>query len=180
MNALLAFIDQYIIHIIFILAFGVLAGLVVCAVLLNNQKRALEERYAGGSIRTVVNPANLETKHEHYATITREEIGGQRQKFNKYVSGYGVCTQLISVLPLMGILGTVAGLILNVNAQDMDAVFASLRTALDSTLWALFFAIVLKLVDAFATSRFIFQIEALFEDFDRRFRDAIDMGNFHE
>jgi biopolymer transport protein ExbB/TolQ len=77
----------------------------------------------------------------------------------------------------MGILGTVAGLILNVRAQDLEAVFASLNTALSSTLLALFFAIVLKIFDSFGTSRIIFQIDTLFDDYDRRFRDAIDMGN---
>ncbi|MCR5177593.1 MAG: MotA/TolQ/ExbB proton channel family protein, partial [Lachnospiraceae bacterium] len=82
------------------------------------------------------------------------------------------------VLPLMGILGTVAGLITEVSAQDMEAIFNSLNTALSSTLIALIFAIINKIVDAASGSRLIFDIEVIFEDYDRRFRDALDMGRF--
>ncbi|MCR5675637.1 MAG: MotA/TolQ/ExbB proton channel family protein [Lachnospiraceae bacterium] len=181
MDGILLFVDHYINHIIIVLGFGVLAALVICGVVLSNLKHSLEEQALGrGGVRTLVNPETLTATQEHFATVSREDTAFQRKNFNKWCSVYFVCAQLITVLPLLGILGTVAGLILNVRAEDLDAVFSSLNTALSSTLIALFFAIILKVVDSFSTSRIIFQIETLFEEFDRRFRDAIDMGHFHE
>ncbi len=181
MDQLLLFVDHYINHIIVLMGVGVLAALIICGVVLSNLRHSMEEQLLGkANVHTMVNPSTLAATQEHYATVSREESANQRTAFNKWCTVYYVCAQLISVLPLLGILGTVAGLILNVRAQDLDAVFASLNTALSSTLLALFFAIILKVIDSFSTSRIIYQIETLFEAFDRRFRDAIDMGHFHE
>ena len=177
MDAILKFINDDINVIIIFVGIFVFAGLLVCAIVLTNERHMLEEMTAGKRVRTVVNPDTLAATQEHYTTVTREDTDTRRQHFNRWCSYYSVFAGLIGILPLMGILGTVAGLILNVRAQDLEAVFASLNTALSSTLLALFFAIVLKIFDSFGTSRIIFQIDTLFDDYDRRFRDAIDMGN---
>ena len=180
MNVLLSFISQYINVFILLLGFIILGGITVLSIILMNQRNELTDMSKGTRVSTSVNPTTLEARHDHYTTVSREDLGIKRAAFNRHCSMYQLFTQLIPVLPLMGILGTVAGLITEVSAQDMEAIYGSLNTALMSTLIALIFAIINKIVDAASGSRMIFEIEVIFEDYDRRFRDALDMGHFEK
>jgi len=89
-----------------------------------------------------------------------------KEEFDKESSVYIFYAQLISVFPLLGILGTVAGLMLNVSATDPDAMLASLDTALSSTLYGLFFAIALRIYDSHRFAPMIYLIESKFNDYE--------------
>ena len=118
MNAVISFISQYFNVFIFILGFVILGGIVVLSVILMNQRNELTDMSKGTRVSTSVNPSTLETRHDHYTTVSREDLGIKRAAFNRHCSLYQLFTQMIPVLPLMGILGTVAGLITEVSAQD--------------------------------------------------------------
>ena len=89
-----------------------------------------------------------------------------KEEFDKESSIYIFYAQLISVFPLLGILGTVAGLMLNVSATDPEAMLASLDTALSSTLYGLFFAIGLRIYDSHRFAPMIYLIESKFNDYE--------------
>ena len=89
--------------------------------------------------------------------------------------------QLIPLFPLLGILGTVAGLIYQINslsdASQFEGLISSLNVSLYSTFWGLVFAIILKILDSLFPARIIYAIELLFEDYDKKLNNSIMLGN---
>ena len=72
---------------------------------------------------------------------------------------YRLFLTLISVFPLLGMFGTVMGL-LNVDISGgMESVRANFFSALTSTAWGIIYSIVFKLVNAFFANRIETQIE---------------------
>ena len=108
------------------------------------------------------------------ASVTPDTIRQYEKDFNKSCAVHNVCSRLIPVFPLLGILGTVAGLMLEANAADLEGMMASLDVALSSTFIALIFAIFLKIVDAVFPSRVIEDVEVMLEDYSKKL-DLADM-----
>lgn len=104
--------------------------------------------------------------------------------FNKTCSGYQVITQVIPLFPLIGILGTVAGLMLQVQdlngVEGWDNLITSLNTALGTTFWGLVWAIILKSVVALFPARIIYNVEVMLEDYDKKFSGNIALKNLTE
>ena len=101
-----------------------------------------------------------------------------REKYNKNSTMYFKWTQMISIFPLMGLLGTVIGLIPGLNAVrdgQFDLLYTSLSTALYSTLIGLICSIVLKLITASYSST-ISDIEDYFEENDRKYNMALNLN----
>ena len=66
---------------------------------------------------------------------------------------YTVFHALASILPLLGMLGTVVALLeIDLNG-DLDTVKNSFFLALDTTMWGLFFSILLKIGNSFVQTR---------------------------
>ena len=108
------------------------------------------------------------------ASITPDTIRQYEKDFNKDCALHNVYSQLIPVFPLLGIFGTVAGLMLEANAADLEGMMTSLDVALSSTFIALIFAIFLKIVDAVFPSRVIEDVEVMLEDYSKKL-DLADM-----
>lgn len=86
---------------------------------------------------------------EGSAPISMSFMEDYRSEFEEIQAWYNAASQLISVLPMLGILGTVLGLILQISSVGIDEVTDSIGLALITTFWGLFSAIVLKVYDSF-------------------------------
>ncbi len=113
--------------------------------------------------------------------VTPDTVRGLEKKFNEISLRHSVYVQLIPLFPLFGILGTVAGLIFQINAistaSQFEGLISSLNLSLYSTFWGLVFAIILKMIDALLPSRTINAIELMFEDYDKKLNNSIMLGN---
>ncbi|MBO5552361.1 MAG: MotA/TolQ/ExbB proton channel family protein [Lachnospiraceae bacterium] len=113
--------------------------------------------------------------------VTPDTVRGLEKKFNEITLRHSVYVQLIPLFPLFGILGTVAGLIYQINAisdaSQFEGLISSLNLSLYSTFWGLVFAIILKVIDALLPARTISSIELLFEDYDKKLSNSIMLGN---
>lgn len=89
------------------------------------------------------------------ATIERDwaKYDGFRQKYQDSLSVYNKFTLIIHLFPLLGILGTVAGLYIAMNAPDgAESLYTGVGFALSSTIWGIICAIVFKLFDVFLSN----------------------------
>ncbi len=121
-----------------------------------------------GNLKTLSSTEFDKEKHEPI----RREFNDQSIEYNKYVS-------LISILPLLGLLGTVLGLMPGLSAAqtgNTDELYASLSTALTSTFFGLLGTILLKLYVSVKPERIANRIEILFEEIDRRTDNALELG----
>ena len=109
----------------------------------------------------------------------RSEADDLREKFDRRSSGHYVVSQMIPIFPLLGILGTVAGLILGLQ-EGLEHIQEGLSTAMDTTLWGLIFAIVLKVLDNIGPGKTVYTITDDLEEYERRYKDAVDPARFEE
>lgn len=128
--------------------------------------------------KAVLNKKNLSLKQRDTAVSKREDIYKFKGDFNDLCGKYATLVQMIPLFPLLGILGTVAGLILQVSTQETEAIYAALNTSLSSTFYALLMAIGLKIVDSFFVLSRVNEIETTFDDYDLKLRDAISLRDF--
>ncbi len=112
--------------------------------------------------------------------VTPDSIRELETAFNKTCSWHEAFSQLIPLFPLFGILGTVAGLIMQLNTEDLSTLFSSLHLALGSTFYGLIFAIILKFLDAIGPARTINETEIILEDYDKKVNNAVMLGNISE
>lgn len=101
-------------------------------------------------------------KARESVTYDRNKLEDNREAYNKTYADYVAYTQMIAIFPLMGILGTVLGLVLQAGSNDISDLVASLGLALYTTLVGLVAAIVLKFYDARFLGRNINLIDAEF------------------
>lgn len=130
--------------------------------------------------KAVLNKKNLSLKQRDTAVSKREDVYQYKEEFNDLCGKYAAVVQLIPLFPLFGILGTVAGLMLQVSTEESDAIYAALNTSLSSTFYALIAAIMLKLVDSFLVLKRVNEIEGTFDDYDLKLRDAISLRDFED
>ena len=153
-----------------------LFGIVLTALLfyngskLSSHKSRIDEAVSRKNKKWAVNPVDGTVMDEDDvdAAITPDTIRKYERDFNKDCALHNVFSQLIPIFPLMGILGTVAGLMLEVNSQDINGMMASMDTALSSTFFGLIFAILLKFVDAIFPSRIIEDVDVMLEDYSKK------------
>lgn len=96
----------------------------------------------------------------------RDELELNRGRFSVAYANYVTCGQLTSLLPLLGILGTVAGLIASSGTTDMTQMISGLGTAMWTTLCGLVASIGLKALDAVLLGRLVNLIDAKFNEAD--------------
>ena len=111
-----------------------------------------------------------------------EKMDKVREKYNQNFAEYQSKAQLISILPLMGLLGTIFGLIPGLSAvkeQDFTVLYSSLSTALYSTLFGLVFSIILK-CQVSSHSKTMSSIEDYFEDNERKYNQVLEIKSIKE
>lgn len=96
----------------------------------------------------------------------RDELELNRGRFSVAYANYVTCGQLTSLLPLLGILGTVAGLIASSGTTDLTQMVSGLGTAMWTTLCGLVASIGLKAFDAVLLGRLVNLIDAKFNEAD--------------
>ena len=182
MELVLQFISDYMNMIIIIFGLMIAMGLLVNGLSLSNQKNRLEEvlERKNKIYRVKGDMKEIEEADDDNASITPDTIRKYETAFNKKCSWHGVLVQCIPIFPLLGILGTVAGLMLDVNANDVAGMMDSLDVALTTTLFGLIFAIVLKFIEAVFPSRIIYDVEVMLDDFDKKLSIAEMFQKFKE
>ena len=181
MGFMLDIISQYGTAVIIILGLIVAVLLLCNGVALSNQKGRIEEALKRRNYIYTLNAASreMEENEDESASITPDTIRKYETEFNNKCSWHDVLVQCIPVFPLLGILGTVAGLMLH-QSEGVDAMMTSLNTALDTTFWGLIFAILLKVIEAVFPSRIIYDVEVMLDDFDKKLNIADMFKKFNE
>ena len=182
MGFMLEFISKY--GTVGIVLFGITVAILLFwnGIDLSNQKGRIEEALKRKNSTYTLNAVSkeMEENADEAAAITPDTIRKYETEFNIKCSWHGVLVQWISVFPLLGILGTVAGLMLQVHGGGIEAMMNSLNTALDTTFWGLIFAILLKVIEAVFPSRIIYEVEVMLDDFDKKLNMAEMFKKFQE
>lgn len=175
---LLQLIKENIDRIIILFGLGLTVGMFINGSKLSSHKSRIDEAVNRNNQKYGINTKshNMVSEDDEDASVTPDTIRKYEMEFNKSCSIHSVISQLIPIFPLMGILGTVAALMLMVNAENIDRMLESLYTALDSTLFGLLFAIGLKTIDAFFPARIIEDIDVLLEDYNKKI-ELVDLNN---
>ena len=160
-----------------IVVLGIYVGVRLALVLssLRRLQPRVEEELNGSRGKAVVDLDTLALRRREAAPSKRGEVDRLKNEFGRITEQYLAFSQTIPIFPLLGILGTVVGLILQVSTQDASEIYASLDLALTSTLYGLLAAIALKFFVAFGHTRTIYAIENLFREYEDSYRDAIAM-----
>lgn len=173
MNALLNIISVHGDKFIIILAVVIFALLMINGVVLSNHKSRIKENLKlDGSMYSInMDTKKIEELEDEKIVITPSTIRSFETKFNEACSYHNTLTQIIPLFPLLGILGTVAGLMTMLGPDTTDgfkALYDGIGTALSTTLYGLFAAIILKFTDAIFTSRIINDVDVMLDDFDKK------------
>jgi len=115
--------------------------------------------------------------------VNPEAMDEAREKFNKLGTSYLSYVQLVSLFPLLGLFGTVYGLIPGLYAMkggDLETLYAALCTALISTFLGLIAGIVLKFYVSLGPSKTINGIENTLDENDRKYNLLVNFGKVTE
>lgn len=126
------------------------------------KKKKTKIKYTQGGIQTI---SDADTWEETYETM---------KDFSKPRVTYSMASQLIPIFPLLGILGTVVGLMLQLKAGSIEALKDSLGTSMGTTLAGLLAAILLKLVDALWAGRKVTELEIRFDMYEQDYQMSRD------
>ena len=167
--------------------FIIIAGLTVLIFMVRNYnqlaeqkariKESLERR--NKKYRKNKDTHELDEEDDEQDAVTTDTIRAYENTFNALCSSHSALQQLITIFPLLGILGTVAGLMLSASAQGMEELANSLNTALGTTFFGLVASIILKAFDAVLPSKTINDVEVMLDDYDRKL-DLADMFSNEE
>ena len=105
-------------------------------------------------------------------TYTWEDTLGYLDEFNHIQLNYDIFEQFIPVFPLLGILGTVAGLIQQLS--DITKMQEALGMSMSTTFFGLLAAISLRIVDALWTSKNVNKMSMYFDTFEQNYQIARD------
>ena len=181
MNSIYSFLAGKMNYIILVLGFGLLVLLVGNLVKLRWHYSQIKATLNWTNTRSVLNKNTKEIESvTNSENVTPDTIRELQTEFNKTCSRHEAYSQLIPLFPLFGILGTVSGLILELQASSIDEMFNSLDTALSTTFWGLVFAIILKSIDAVGPAKTINATDIILDDYDKKFNTAIKLGNIEE
>lgn len=182
MNFLLQLISNYGVETIIVIGVITFGGLFLNGQALSTQKGRIKDVLERKNKKYNVNSNSkeIEETDDESVSITPDTIRKYETEFNKKCSIHSVLVQIIPIFPLLGILGTVAGLMLQIQSSDIESMLASLDVALTTTLVGLIFAIALKFFDALFPSRIIYDVEVMMDDFDKKINIAEMFENFKD
>jgi hypothetical protein len=132
----------------------------------HNRHSGGRKEYTGGGIRK---EADVYTWEENLMFL---------ETFNKIQLTYSIFEQFIPVFPLLGILGTVSGLIQQLG--DVEQMREALALSMSTTFWGLIAAIVLKIIDALFVSKSVNKMAMYFDTFEQNYqmvKDKWDIEN---
>lgn len=132
--------------------------------------------------REVTNKAGINARsgamgNYRYVEIDNQAVDKARDDFNRASSVYLSFTQLITIFPLLGLFGTICGLLPGLSqmtSNDMTGLYASLSVALVSTFFGLIASIILKLYIALKSSKIINDIECQLVEIDRKYENLLN------
>ncbi len=152
-----------------------LAVLMILAVIYNYTK--LRDHYF--TISNALNGREVKKKVDSQGNVTEmtrrtvsdvDTIHSYENSYNATKSVYETISQLIPVFPLLGILGTVAGIMGQTNAANSSEIVGSLNVALGSTFWGLIASIALKLIITLLNGRVINSVDNMLDAYDTTIR----------
>ena len=100
-----------------------------------------------------------------------DELRKNKEAFKQHMIDYRMYQQYIPIFPLLGILGTVSGLIGQLATGFKQE---GLATSMNTTFWGLICAIVLKFVDAKFISRIVNAEELYYESNEEKYQISKD------
>lgn len=162
----------------FIIASGVIVFvlLIINGVVLSNSKSRIKENLNLDLSEYSINlkEEKLERASNQNDVLAPKVIRDYEKKFNEACTYHDIISQLIPIFPLLGILGTVAGLMIiapaggNAEADALKGLYNGMGTALGTTLYGLIVSIILKFIDAVFSSRIINDVDVMIEDFNNK------------
>lgn len=167
----LRLIDKTGIPFIIIVGIIVLLLLIWNAAKLSSKKDRIEEALFSKDSKYFKDVIKHELSREEDTASrpTPDKIRSLETDFYNTCSIHDVLVQIIPIFPLLGILGTVAGLMIQAgSSNDMSVIVGGLNTALDTTFFGIVFAIILKFVEAVFPSRIINSTEIMLDDFNKK------------
>lgn len=178
MNGILEMISKYGDKIIILSGIALLISLIINYVKLLSQKDRIKELLERRNRKYKKNKDTheLEEEDDEGSSVTPDTIRRHENSFNEFCSWHSALAQLIPIFPLMGVFGTVAGLMQQVRASEIEAMLSSLDTALTTTFWGLLVAIVLKTFDVLLPSRIINDVEVMLDNFEKK----LELSNLYD
>ncbi len=161
-----------------IIIFGV--GIWLYLMYIHTKMKAIKKKttkiYRETKSESVINTASGEYGYDIKRRLDIEAMDKVREEFNGFNAGYNSAVQLISILPLAGLLGTIMGLIPGLEAArsaEFTTLSDSLSTALYSTLFGIVASIVLKIYVAIRPAITISNIVDDLDENDRKLDYAL-------
>ena len=168
MESLAVIIGKSINGIILGMAIITIAGFAYVVMKITKLQNTIAEKHKKNR-STEFTPGGIKKTPDAY---TWEETLEYKEEFNKIQIIYSTFGQLVPIFPLLGILGTVAGLIQQLD--DIEKMKEALTLSMSTTFWGLVAAIVLKLADAILVSKTVNKMEQYFEVFEQNYQMAKD------
>jgi len=134
-------------------------------------KNKLDEAVSVGKVHTGLDENASLISYADLNATPKEDVTEMHKEFFEICADNNVINQMISLLPSLGILGTVVGLVNQVNANGIEEMTGSIGLALGSTGLALSFTIVLKIVAILTILRKIDLCEIEYDNYDRQRQD---------
>lgn len=176
-KALAQVIDVIINPLIAVFGILVLIELIVVGNRLKKHAQEVSQKLFAMKFTGVKQSRALDLKQRAMSISKREDLYSLRKTFDELCAKYTTWAQMIPIFPLLGILGTVAGLILQVQAADAAAIYSALGLALSSTFYGLIAAIILKIVEAAVVLSKINSIDNMYSDYEIKYQDQRDINS---
>ena len=168
MESLAIIIGHSINVIIIALAVITIAGFAYVVMNITKLKASIDEKHKKNR-STEFTPGGIQKTPDAY---TWEEILEYKEEYNKIQLIYQTFEQFVPIFPLLGILGTVAGLIQQLD--HIDQMRDALAVSMSTTFLGLIAAVVLKFVDAILVSKNVNSMEMYFDTFEQNYQMARD------
>ena len=142
-----------------------------------NKNPSLKKIYVKREMR------HLEKEYSSKLDVSWEDFDDFCGLYQKRMIIYSLYSLGIQVFPLLGILGTVAGLFISLQSMegipDAQLLFDGVRFALSSTILGIVFAVVFKLLDIVLNSVYVNYIDDGISRFQDNYREDRDFNRVH-